>query len=178
MVTLPQKYLWLAQEGAPKILTAALRYYGTREIVGPKHNAQILSWAKQVGLSRDYTTDEIPWCGLFMAVCSFEAGYALPKIALRAKDWLNWGRFVTEPMLGDVVVFGRTGGGHVGLYVGETATHFSILGGNQGNCVCIALFPKTAALGFRRSLFKVGQPANVRRIQLASTGIPVPVSMV
>lgn len=166
MVTLPAKYKWLLKEGAPKILVEALRLYGTREIVGPQHNAQIMGWAKKLGMSRDYTMDETPWCGLFVAVCSMAAGYAPAKIALRAKDWLNWGTHVPLPMLGDVVVFTRVGGGHVGLYVGETTTHYAILGGNQGNTACIALFPKSAAVGFRRSPFKVGQPSNVRRIFL------------
>lgn len=178
MVTLPNKYLWLAQEGAPKMLVNALKYFGTREIVGPQHSHIIMSWAKKLGMSRDYTMDETPWCGLFMAVCAAESGYPAPEIPLRAKAWLKFGRFVTEPMLGDVVVFTRVGGGHVGLYVGEDRTHFHILGGNQGNTVCIARFPKNAAVGFRRPLFKIGQPANVRRIIISAEGAPTAVSMV
>lgn len=173
MITLPAKYQWLSLEGAPKILVEALKLFGTREIVGPQHNAQIMGWAKKLNMSRDYTADETPWCGLFVAVCAFAAGYKPAKIALRAKDWLNWGVPVEAPMLGDVVVFGRVGGGHVGLYVGETDKHFAILGGNQGNAVCIALFEKSRALGYRRSPFQIGQPANIRPIALSTQGIPI-----
>jgi len=171
MVTLPKKYAYLATEGAPNILLQALAKFGTREIVGPGSSSQILGWAKEVGLSRDYTADETPWCGLFVAVCAHDANYPPARIALRAKDWLNWGKPVPTPMLGDVVVFDRDGGGHVGIYVGEdTAGYLHILGGNQGNCVCIARFPSSRMVGARRSPFKIGQPANVRRIWLGADG--------
>jgi len=35
------------------------------------------------------------------------------------------------------MVFTRSGGGHVGLYVGEDAGAYHILGGNQSNAVTI-----------------------------------------
>ncbi|SNR92856.1 TIGR02594 family protein [Hymenobacter mucosus] len=178
MLTLPSKYVWLLREGAPKILVEALKLYGTREIVGAQHSPEILAWARKLGMSRDYTMDETPWCGLFMAVCAANAGYTPARIALRAKDWLNWGRPVGQPMLGDAIIYTRVGGGHVGLYVGEDTTHYHTLGGNQGNAVCIARLPKSAAVGFRRSPFQVGQPPNVRRIFLQSTGVAAPVSVV
>jgi hypothetical protein len=37
--------------------------------------------------------------------------------------------------IGEVLVFKREGGGHVGFYVGEDATRFRVLGGNQSNSV-------------------------------------------
>jgi hypothetical protein len=39
-------------------------------------------------------------------------------------------------------VFTRSGGGHVGLYVGEDATHYHVLGGNQANLVSIMRLAK------------------------------------
>jgi hypothetical protein len=34
--------------------------------------------------------------------------------------------------------------GHVGLYLGETATHVQMLGGNQGDAVSIATVPESS----------------------------------
>ncbi|UOR07144.1 TIGR02594 family protein [Hymenobacter aerilatus] len=171
MITLPNRYSYLLRENAPKVLVEALKLFGTREIVGPLHSLEILKWAKELGMQREYTADEIPWCGLFVGVVVERADYNLVPILLRAKQWLKWGNPVPEPMLGDVVVFTRVGGGHVGFYVGEDATHLHILGGNQNNSVSIARFPKSAAVGYRRSPWRIGQPANVRKIHLSSTGI-------
>jgi uncharacterized protein (TIGR02594 family) len=176
MVTLPKKYQYLATEPGPNLLLRALEKFGTREILGGTHNQEILRWAAKVNLQRDYTADEIPWCGLFLGVCAFEAGWPLPKLLLRAKEWLTFGQEAPVPMLGDVLVFGRAGGGHVGLYVGEDATHYHVLGGNQGNCVSIVRFPKSGAgtfpfLGARRPKWTRQQPANVRRVFVGADGV-------
>lgn len=172
--TLPKKYTYLAREGAPKMLVAALAKFGTREIVGPQHSPEIMAWARHLNMKADYTADETPWCGLFMAVCAVEAGWQVPRIPLRARQWLTFGNPAPVPMLGDVLVFGRNGGGHVGLYVGETNSHFAVLGGNQGNAVAISMFPKKSAsfpfLGARRAAWRSLQPPNVRRIPLSETG--------
>src|SRR5437016_2500925 len=38
---------------------------GIHEDVGPGSNKVILNWAKDLGI--DYKSDDIPWCGLFVA---------------------------------------------------------------------------------------------------------------
>jgi hypothetical protein len=87
---------------------------------------------------------------------------------------LNWNKFgvrVTQPMLGDVLTFTRpNGGGHVGFYVGEDQTSYHVLGGNQGNKVCVSRILKKRLVQARRPEYKI-QPTNVRRIILASNGI-------
>ena len=63
-------YAFLKKETAPRILVEAYKLIGTKEIVGKDHNPKILQWAKDLGMEKTYTNDEIPWCGLFMAhVC-------------------------------------------------------------------------------------------------------------
>ena len=70
-MTLPTKYQWLAQEGAPKMLVEALKLYGTIETPGEGNNPTILKWADEIGGTVEdvYRADSIPWCGLFAAVC-------------------------------------------------------------------------------------------------------------
>lgn len=75
------------------------------------------------------------------------------------------------PMLGDVLVFARGRvSGHVGVYVGEDATAYHVIGGNQGDSVSIKRIARSRLLGARRCPWRVNQPSNVRRVQLAASG--------
>ena len=169
-MTLPSKYKFLESEGAPKILVEALKLYGTKEQPGDGSNPDILKWAALTGLGQIYSTDGVPWCGLFMAYVVRMAGYKYPDSPLWAQNWKNFGVKVDHPMLGDIVVFKRPSGGHVGIYVGEDAQAWHILGGNQSDAVTITRIDKSRAVGFRRPEFKFGQPANVRIIKMAANG--------
>ena len=61
-MNLPKKYQWLQLESGPRHLLKAVELYGTTEIVGPKHNPVIMGWAKEIGIEKIYTSDEVPWC--------------------------------------------------------------------------------------------------------------------
>ena len=84
----------------------------------------------------------VPWCGLFMAVVAQRAGKEIPKNDLSALAWANFGVKADTAMLGDVLVFKRKGGGHVGLYCSEDDNYYYVLGGNQGDRVSIAKIDK------------------------------------
>lgn len=191
MVALPKQYAWLANERAPKILLQMLALYGTLEKPGAADNPVILGWAKEVGLSKTYTHDSIAWCGLTMAVAAKRAGYEPVKDPLWARNWATWGLDVTVPMLGDVLVFNREyrdaqgnlrQAGHVGEYVGEDAGCYHVLAGNQGgwvgdkkvpgDAVSITRIAKSRLIAARRSPWKIGVPANVRRVWLKADGAP------
>jgi hypothetical protein len=49
---------------------------------------------------------------------------------------------------GCVAVFSRDGGAHVAFALAETKRYVIILGGNQGNCVCVEPRPKALLLGY------------------------------
>jgi uncharacterized protein (TIGR02594 family) len=173
-VSAPAELLWLWNEPAPKLLTTARAYYGLTEVKGGKHNPTILAWAEDLGPSVKayYTEDELPWCGLFMAHCMKKAGLDHPKgyESLRAMSYRFWGTQVSQAMLGDILVFERPGGGHVGLYVGEDGTHYHVLGGNQKDMVSVVRIEKHRCRAIRRTPWKIAQPPTVRRIFLAASG--------
>ena len=173
-MTLPAKYAWLAKERAPKLLMAMMALHGTMETPGKGNNPEILGWAKDIGLGHVYKADSIAWCGLTVGFAAFKAGYdhAPRGNALWARNWAAWGREVAiaDAMLGDVLVFERGKGGHVGVYVAEDADCFHVLGGNQGDAVTIKRIPKSRCIAVRRSPFKKGQPANVRKVIMAASG--------
>ncbi len=174
---LPKQYQWLAHEPGPKMLLEGLSHYGCLEIKGKDSNPDITKWAKEIGgsVADVYLNDEIPWCGLFVAICAKRAGYDLPKDPLWALNWGTFGNKQTDAKLGDVLTFIRktasgATAGHVALYVGEDETAYHTLGGNQSDCVCIARMAKSRLYGIRRADFKLGQPENIRTIALSSTG--------
>jgi uncharacterized protein (TIGR02594 family) len=176
MAKLPPNLQWLAKETAPRLLVTARALYGTRETKGGQHNPVIMGWAKELGgvIEAAYTADEIPWCALFMSWCCHKAGLDYPKgyDGLRAKSFATWGNEVLgDAMLGDVLVFERPGGGHVGLYVGEdTEGYYHVWGGNQDDMVGVIRLKKKRCIAVRRTPWKIAQPPNVRRIMLAPSG--------
>jgi uncharacterized protein (TIGR02594 family) len=172
MIKLPQHYAWLNDEPGPRILKTMLALHGTKEVPGIASNKTIMDWAKRVGVSRTYTDDSIPWCGLGMAYVALESGWDIPVNPLWARNWATWGHRVDpdKAMLGDVLVFARGSAGHVADYVGEDATHFHIIGCNQDDCVSIKRRAKAQLLAARRCPWRVNQPPNVRKVWLAATG--------
>lgn len=124
---------------------------GTKEIAGSKSNATIMGWAKNVGgwITSYYKNDDIPWCGLFVDHClrthSIEITIDNP---LGARNWAKFG-FEVEPCPGAIMVFSRSGGGHVGFYVSEDDKYYHILGGNQSNTVNVTKIAKSRFLAAR-----------------------------
>ena len=132
----------------PLWVTEARRWIGEREVPGARSNPRLLTAIRRVGarvLGIDYVNDDTAWCGAIMAVWlgTTLPAEPLPSIAVRAKSWETFGVALTAPALGAVMVFSRVGGGHVAVYLGETATHWILLGGNQGNKVSIMARPKS-----------------------------------
>lgn len=129
-------------------IDVAEQLLGTKELPGPGSNPVIIEWAKATG-SKYYTSDDIPWCGLFVGYCTYKGGCVdLPKNILWARDWAKFGVH-TKPCFGSVLVFGRGSGGHVGFYVGEDRDTYHVLGGNQSDMVCVTRVRKDRLLDSR-----------------------------
>ena len=171
MTELPPAYRWIDEvRPLPRMVVAARHLYGTIETPGPADNPVILDWAREAGLSKAYSSDAVPWCGLFMALVARRAGTTAPAKPLWARSWSRFGITSLVAALGDVLVFARPkGGGHVGLYVGEDETAFHVMGGNQSDAVSITRIAKTRCIAIRRPIYR-DQPASVAPFQLAATG--------
>ncbi len=171
-MSLPDKYKWLNNEKAPAHMVEALSHYGVMEHPGKGSNPDITKWAKEVGVSGWYTDDDIPWCGLFVGICMKRATWSIKTDLLSALSWANFGDKVSkgQESYGDILVFTRPGGGHVGFYVGENDKAFLVYGGNQSNAVGLAWVAKDRLFAARRPHWKSAQPINVRKIYLSETG--------
>ncbi|WP_334175200.1 TIGR02594 family protein [Pseudoxanthobacter sp.] len=170
---LPLHYAWLARETGPRMLLEALKLYGTTENTGTGSNPAILEWAREIGQDANYQDDAIPWCGLFVGVVVHRAGWPVVNEPLWARNWACWGNPSGRPMLGDVLVFRRGQGGHVGLYVGENKDSYFVLGGNQNDAVNIVTKERELLIAARRAPWRIGQPSGVRVIVIPEEGEPV-----
>lgn len=133
-------------------MAEAERQYGTAERPGPASNRTILQWADEAGIP--YKSDDIPWCGLFVAHCiaSTLDREPLPRSPLSARAWEKFGIPAT-PTKGAILVFWRksrqSGLGHVGFYAGEDDGAYRVLGGNQSNQVSLAWVAKDRLVATR-----------------------------
>lgn len=132
----------------PRWLLIALREMGVAETPGPGDNPRIVDYhAATLGRFRD---DEVPWCSSFLNWCMAKAGFT-PTGSAMARSWLTWGVPLDQPRLGAVTVFqrGTPPAGHVGLHLAGDEELVWVLGGNQGDRVSVAPYPRARLLGYR-----------------------------
>jgi uncharacterized protein (TIGR02594 family) len=174
MMNYPKGYEWLSRAGhLPRTISEGLAMVGVAEIVGKGSNRTIIGWRdelNQAGVKiAGFSDDDIPWCGLFAAIIAHRAGKRGVDAPLWARNWGKFGTATSEASLGDVLVFVRNGGGHVGFYVAEDATAFHVLGGNQSNRVSITRIAKDRCIAARRPLYNA-KPASVKPYRVAAGG--------
>jgi len=137
-----------------KVIEIAMPHYGLEAIPGQQDNPKIVEMFKEISFG-GIVDDDTPWCSCFANWVCMKAGFVRSK-KLNARSWLEVGTEVKDPVLGDVVVLWRddpkSNLGHVGFFINFTPDkkRLYILGGNQGNKVCIVTFPTSQVLSFRR----------------------------
>ena len=153
----------------PLWVQSARRYLGVAEIPGVAENPIIQRWLRK--LRAAWNSESVPWCGTFVATCLDECGLPKPVHWYRALAYLDYGEHIFTPMLGCIVVFSRTGGGHVGFAAGRNEHGaYMILGGNQGDRVSIAAFDTARVLGYR---WPPGAPRSATPLPLYRGNYPV-----
>lgn len=167
------KYKWLHALALPRTIVEGIKLYGTLEVAGNGNNPTILKWAKELGgwEANYYTKDSIPWCGLFAAIVAKRAGKNVVKNYLRALSWSSFGTLINkaEVGLGDVLIFTRNGGGHVGFYIAEDKTHYHVLGGNQSDRVNITRIAKSRLYSCNRPKYNL-KPRSVKKYWMNAIG--------
>ena len=140
----------LAPQGPLPWITEAKTALGRNEA---RDRTWLMDWLKRDGRSLGDPAKN-PGCGDFVETC---IRMALPEEPLLgalgsnpywARNWLLYGQAV-QPIIGAVLIFERSSGGHVGFAVGQDDTHFFVLGGNQSDAVTIARIAKSRLLGAR-----------------------------
>jgi uncharacterized protein (TIGR02594 family) len=137
------------------IYAAAAKHLGTAELKGKASNPKIRAWIKQAASWLDGDDSATAWCGCFRGAIGLETGTGVPRAHYRAASWATWGRPVdiTKPdtwQRGDTIVMTRPGGNHVCLFDRIAGNVVYCLGGNQGDAVTIAPFPRSRITHVRR----------------------------
>jgi uncharacterized protein (TIGR02594 family) len=147
----------------------ALNERGVREIAGEKHDPTVLQYYADAGHPQ-IDDDETAWCAAFVGAMLQRSGISGSK-SLAARSYLQWGKKLSKPKPGCVVVFWRNSPrswqGHVGFYVKEDDKYIYTLGGNQRNAVNISKYPKSKLLGYRWPV----TPSNSRTYRAAGLGL-------
>lgn len=131
-------------------LQQAWREFGQRERPGEAHNPRILALYRDAGHG-EVAGDEVAWCAAFCGACLERAGIRSTR-SLLARSYLGWGAALAAPRIGAVAVLSRgtdPGQGHVGFWLGEAEDDVVLLGGNQGNAVSVARYPRSRLLALR-----------------------------
>lgn len=132
----------------PVWLKIAANDIGLKEIPGPRTEPRILLMWRTV--KAWFSDDQTPWCGAATGFWMTKASIAPPLSCWRARSWLDWGKPISTPVRGCVVVLERQGGAHVGLVVGRRSDDvICVLGGNTSDSVSVASFSTARVLGYR-----------------------------
>ena len=131
-------------------LPHAWREFGESERPGARANPRIVALFRDAGHPK-VVRDEVAWCAAFCGACLERAGIRATR-SLMARSYLTWGVPLSAPRMGAVAIFSRGADpalGHVGFWLGETDKDVVLLGGNQGNAVSVARYPKSRLLALR-----------------------------
>ncbi len=160
----------------PLWVSVARAFEGLAEIPGPQSNPVILRWARDLHAPA-YTNDDTAWCALFMNRLALALQFPLSGTGydlLRARSFATWGQPLVLPTLGAWMVFSRPEGAHVGLYLGERAEAYRVLGGNTANAVGATWIDKQRLIATRWPS-GVARPL-LRRVMLTDDGQPISVN--
>jgi len=153
-------------------LEIAAAEQGVHEYANGDH-PRIIEYLQTVDLPGEMH-DEIPWCSAFANWVMTQAGIKGTGSAA-AVSWLKWGKPITLPMIGAVVILRRgdpSWQGHVGFVMGTTPHGVLVLGGNQANAVNIREYPFDRVRGYRWPRSAGDKP--VRMMPIAHIADPLP----
>ncbi len=151
----------------PSYYEEARRYDGLREIVGSKHEREIVEFFAEAG-HPEVKDDETAWCAAFANAMLARAGFkGTGKLTARSFLDLEGAQVLDErdAREGDIVVFKRgnsTWQGHVSFFVAVKGDHVRCFGGNQSNGVNEASYKRSDVLGYRRPTVRIGTKAATR----------------
>ncbi len=146
------------------LIAQALSQYGTPSLIDGRVNPAVKQYLyESTGLWFD---SHLPWCAAFIGAMLLRSGVARetlpdPDAILAAKSWKGVGVAVSDAQVGDLMIFDRDdtpGGweGHIAIFCnygfgpkGGKRSIF-VLGGNQGDKVCVAPYQESRLEAIRR----------------------------
>lgn len=131
----------------PNWITIAKKEIGVKEVRGGE-NARIIEYHSTCTLKA--TEDEVAWCSAFVNWVMLKAGCERTHMAA-ARSWLGIGPKLPGFKKYAIVVFKRGDSkwqGHVAFAIDDLGSSIRVLGGNQHDAVCYAVYKKSNVLGY------------------------------
>jgi uncharacterized protein (TIGR02594 family) len=131
-------------------MVEGMKTFGWHEV---RDNARLRAYLRSDGRTLGDPA-QLPWCGdwvetvVKLSLPNEPFPGALGQNPYWARNWALFGR-ATAPTFGCVLVFSRGSGGHVGFAVGQDASAFHVLGGNQSDSVNVTRIAKDRLLAAR-----------------------------
>lgn len=134
-------------------LSTMLHELGVKETPGPAATLRIQEYHSATAAGVPPTGDETSWCASFVS-------WALEQVNIRstrsksARSYEHWGAALPldAPCRGAIAVLSRgldLKSGHVGALLHWDASDVWLIGGNQGNTVAVARYPRHRVQAFR-----------------------------
>lgn len=139
-----------AQQTIPSWFLWSLYEKGVKETPGAKSTPRIIEYRDIAKIKISGDDSDVAWCAIFRDA-ALEANGVPSCRSPMARATSRNANFIElqTGVVGCVVEFWRgsktSGLGHTGFYVGESATHIQVLGGNQGDAISIASFRRDSA---------------------------------
>ena len=132
----------------PVWVRVAYSEIGQTAFRGSYENPRIAEYFRAVVNSGQLRDDSSDWASAFVEWSLNSAGIKGPK-SLWPLAWKNWGREITQPEPGCIVMFQFPSVQHVAFYIDDDGDFIKVLGGDQDDSVNISRFPKSAAVAYR-----------------------------
>lgn len=131
----------------PEWIEIAKKEIGVKEVKGGE-NPRIIEYHSTCTLKA--TEDEVAWCSAFMNWVMMKAGCERTHNAA-ARSWLGYSKPLPKFTKYAIVVFKRGNSawqGHVAFAIDDLGDSIRVLGGNQKDQVCYAVYKKANVLGY------------------------------
>lgn len=138
----------LPDRAFPIWVRVAYSEIGQTAIPGTQDNPRIAEYFRAVVNSDQLRDDLNDWSSAFVEWSLNAAGIEGPK-SLWPLAWKNWGREITQPEPGCVVMFSFPNVQRVAFYIEDDGDFIKVLGGNQNDSVNVSRYPKSAVVAYR-----------------------------
>ncbi|QAY96266.1 hypothetical protein CWB41_11435 [Methylovirgula ligni] len=147
---------WSLVPDAPVWLKVAAQEYGTAECSYPGSNPRVQKYFSAMDDGHLYREDTTDWSSPFVYWALKQAGIEGVK-GIYPLAWLNWGRTVSAPQIGDLVILKVDRRiPHVGFWLEDDGDRVRVLGGDENDAVRAYHYQKSDVLGYRRPAAKLG----------------------
>lgn len=159
MIPHRRRTVFLLPENAPPWLKLAHADLGTPELKNGELNPKVKAYFEHTNYPPQRVFKTTPWCSAAACAWFERAGFRSPRSA-SSLSWLSWGEPCDPLEIGALLIFSRPVAGtapdrygHNALSLGAASNasdaDYMVLGGNQGNMVCLDFRPKVRLLGAR-----------------------------